>query len=51
MEKYAGAWLKAIPSEPKLSIPSDKMVIALRLFLRIPLQRIEGVSHLQEEDR
>ena len=31
MEKHAGAWLKAIPTEPKLSIPSDKMVIALRL--------------------
>ena len=40
MEKYAGcAWLKAIPTEPKLSIPSDKMVIALRLFLGIPLQK------------
>ena len=39
MEKHAGAWLKAIPTEPKLSIPSDKMVIALRLFLGIPLQK------------
>ena len=39
MEKHAGAWLKAIPTEPKLSILSDKMVIALRLFLRIPLQK------------
>ena len=37
MEKHAGnAWLKAIPTEPKLSIPSGKMVIALRLFLGIP---------------
>ena len=33
MEKHAGAWLKAIPTEPKLSISSDKMIIALRLFL------------------
>ena len=39
MEKHAGAWLKAIPTETKLSIPSDKMVIALRLFLGIPLQK------------
>ena len=39
MERHAGAWLKAIPTEPKLSIPSDKMVIALRLFLGIPLQK------------
>ena len=39
MEKHAGAWLKVIPAEPKLSIPSDKMVIALRLFLGIPLQK------------
>ena len=40
MEKHAGAWLKAIPTEPKLSIPSGKMVvIALRLFLGIPLQK------------
>ena len=39
MEKHAGAWLKAIPTEPKLSIPSDKMVIALRLLLGIPLQK------------
>ena len=40
MVKHAGdAWLKAIPSEPKLSIPSDKMVIGLRLFLGIPLQK------------
>ena len=40
MEKHAGAWLKAIPTELKLSIPSDKkMVIALRLFLGIPLQK------------
>ena len=27
------------PTEPKLSIPSDKMVIALRPFLGIPLQK------------
>ena len=39
MEKHAGAWLRAIPTEPKLSIPSDKMIIALRLFLGIPLQK------------
>ena len=39
MEKHVGAWLKAIQAEPKLSIPSDKMVIALRLFLGIPLQK------------
>ena len=39
MEKHAGAWLKAIPTEPNLSIPSDKMVMALRLFLGIPLQK------------
>ena len=39
MEKYAGAWLKAIPTEPKLLIPNDKMIIALRLFLGIPLQK------------
>ena len=39
MEKHAGAWLKVIPTEPKLSIPSGKMVIALRLFLGIPLQK------------
>ena len=39
MEKHAGAWFKAIPTEPKLSILSDKMVIALRLFLGIPLQK------------
>ena len=39
MEKHAGAWLRAIPIEPKLSIPSDKMVTALRLFLGIPLQK------------
>ena len=38
MEKHAGAWLKAIPTEPS-SIPSDKMDIALRLFLGIPLQK------------
>ena len=51
MEKHAGAWLKAIPTEPKLSIPSDKMVIALRLFLGIPTtEGCEGVSHLQKED-
>ena len=34
----------SVPShstEPKLSIPSDKMVIALRLFLGIPLQKDE----------
>ena len=42
MEKHAGAWLKAIPTVPELSIPSDKMaVIALRLFLGIPLQKKE----------
>ena len=53
MEKHAGGtWLKAIPTEPKLSIPSDKMVIALRLFLGIPTtEGCEGVSHLQKEDR
>ena len=34
-----GAWFKAIPTEAKLSIPSDKMVIALMLFLGIPLQK------------
>ena len=40
MKKHAGcAWLKAIPTEPKLSIPSDKMVVALRLFLGITLQK------------
>ena len=39
MEKHAGAWLKAIPTEPKLFIPSDKMIIALRLFMGIPLQK------------
>ena len=39
MEKHAGAWLKAIPTEPKLSIPSDKMTMILRLFLGIPLQK------------
>ena len=39
MEKHTVAWLKAIPTEPKLSIPSDKMVIALRLFLGITLQK------------
>ena len=39
MERHAGAWLKAIPTEPMLSISSDKMVIALRLFLGIPLQK------------
>mgnify|MGYP004571413945 CR=1 FL=1 len=39
MEKHAGAWLKAIPTEPKLSIPSDKTVIVLRLLLGIPLQK------------
>ena len=40
IEKHAGGtWLKAIPTEPKLSIPSDKMVITLRLFLGIPLQK------------
>ena len=39
IEKHAGAWLKAIPTEPKLSIPSDKIVITLRLFLGIPLQK------------
>ena len=27
------------PTEPKLSIPSDKMVITLRLLLGIPLQK------------
>ena len=49
MEKHAGgAWLKAIPTVPELSIPSDKMaVIALRLFLGIPISEgSEGVSHL-----
>ena len=52
MEKHAGgAWLITIPTEPKLSIPSDKMVIALRLFLGIPLQKdVKEVSHLQKED-
>ena len=47
-----GAWLKAISTVPELSIPSDKMaVIALRLFLGIPLQKgSEGVFYLQEED-
>ena len=30
---------QAIPTEPKLSIPSDKMVIALRLFLGIPQKK------------
>ena len=39
MEKHAGPWLKAIPTEPKHSIPSDKVIIALRLFLGIPLQK------------
>ena len=39
MEKHAGAWLKAIPTVPELSISSDKMVIALRLFLGIPFQK------------
>ena len=39
MEKHAGAWLKVIPTEPKISIPSDKMVKALRLFLGITLQK------------
>ena len=39
MEKHAGTWLKAIPTEQKLSISSDKMIIALRLFLGIPLQK------------
>ena len=39
MEKHAGAWLKAIPTEPKLTIPSDKVMIALRLFLGISLQK------------
>ena len=40
MEKHAGgAWHKVIPTEPRLSILSDKMVIALRLFLGIPLQK------------
>ena len=39
MEKHAGAWLKAIPTVSELSMPSDKMVIALRLFLGIPLQK------------
>ena len=39
MEKHAGAWLKVIPTEPKLSILSDKMIIALRLFLGVSLQK------------
>ena len=39
MEKHAGGvWLKVIPTEPKLFIPSDKMVIGLRLFLGTSLQ-------------
>ena len=46
MEKHAGAWLKVIPTEPKLSIPSDKMVIALRLFLGIPLQKKVKECHI-----
>ena len=33
MEKHVGAWLRAIPTVPGLSVPSDKMIIALRLFL------------------
>ena len=40
MEKHASAWLRAIPTEPKLSIPSDKMIIALRLFLGILYRRM-----------
>ena len=35
-----GSWLKAIPTVPELSIPSDKMaVITLRLFQGIPMQK------------
>ena len=34
-----GTWLRAIPTEPKLSIPSDKIIIALMLFMGIPLQK------------
>ena len=47
-----GVWLKAIPTVPELSIPSDKMaVIALRLFLGIPLQKeMKECPYLQEED-
>ena len=53
MEKHAGsAWLKAIPTVPEHSIPSDKMVvIALRHFLwNFIAEGNEGVSYLQEED-
>ena len=51
MEKCTGAWLKAIPTDPKLSIPSGKIIIALRLFLGIPLQKdVKDMSHLQKED-
>ena len=40
MEKHAGAWLKGIPTQsPSSPSPSDKMVIALRLFLGVPLQK------------
>ena len=53
MEKHACAWLKAIPTVPELSIPSDKMVvITLRLFLGIPLQEEEmkECPYLQEKE-
>ena len=52
MEKHAGAWLKAIPTVPELSISSDKMVIALRGYSsgNSISERSKGVSHLQEKD-
>ena len=40
MEKHCRWYMaQGHPTEPKLSIPCDKMVIALMLFLGIPLQK------------
>ena len=39
-KKHAGGWLKAIPTDPKFSIPSDKMVTALKLFLGIHCRKM-----------
>lgn len=37
--KHASSWLTAIPTTQELSMSPEKMVIALRLFLSIPLQK------------